>query len=109
MFVRGKHSAIKNELETHYTDKSDKERIHLKNIGKVIRELNKKFGISSSNGRPCLCRSYNYVEFKGKWNFPDSKRLCIDKKTPEEIYDYFYEYIKLYFEKITSGRRYESS
>nr|DAR13998.1 MAG TPA: hypothetical protein [Caudoviricetes sp.] len=105
--MRGKHSAIKNELEAHYTDKNDKERIRLKNIGKVIRELNKKFGISSSNGRPCLCRSYNYVEFKGKWNFPDSKRLCIDKKTPEEIYDYFYEYIKLYFEKITEKERLE--
>ena len=105
--MRGKHSAIKNELEAHYTDKNDKERIRLKNIGKVIRELNKEFGMSSSNGRPCLCRSYNYVEFKGKWNFPDFKRLCIDKKTPEEIYDYFYEYIKLYFEKITEKEKLE--
>lgn len=105
--MRGKHSVIKNELEAHYTDKNDKERIRLKNIGKVIRELNKEFGMSSSNGRPCLCRSYNYVEFKGKWSFPDFKRLCIDKKTPEEIYDYFYEYIKLYFEKITEKERLE--
>ena len=105
--MRGKHSAIKNELEAHYTDKNDKEKIRLKNISKVIRELNKEFGMSSSNGQPCLYRSYNYVKFKGKWSFPDFKSLCIDKKTPEEIYDYFFEYIKLYFEKITEKERLE--
>ncbi|MBS4903358.1 MAG: hypothetical protein KHZ96_12960 [Coprobacillus sp.] len=105
--LRGKHSAIKKELETHYTDKNDKERIRLKNISKIIREINKEFGMSSLNKRPCLYRSYNFVEFKGKWDYPCFKSICIDKKTLEDVYNYFHDYINNYFNKIAEKEKLE--
>lgn len=100
--IKGKHSKLTYDLEMHYTDKNDKEKANLKYISKTIRNINKKYGLSSSDGRPYLCRNYHCVEFKTYNSYSINNTLWIkNNTTPETVYNYFCPIIEKYFDNIS--------
>lgn len=96
--MRGKHASLKYELENNYTDNEDKEKANLNHISKTIREINKEFDLSTTNGYPYLCRDYHTVEFRKSLYVAYIYEIN-KSTTPADIYNYFYEYIKSYLEE----------
>ena len=96
--MRGKHASLKYELENNYTDNEDKEKANLNHISKTIREINKEFDLSTTNGYPYLCRYHHTVEFRKSLYVAYIYEIN-KSTTPADIYNYFYEYIKSYLEE----------
>ena len=96
--MRGKHASLKYELENNYTDNEDKEKANLNHISKTIREINKEFDLSTTNGYPYLCRDHHTVEFRKSLYVAYIYEIN-KSTTPADIYNYFYEYIKSYLEE----------
>ncbi len=96
--MRGKHTSLRYELENNYTDNEDKEKANLNHISKTIREINKEFYLSTTNGYPYLCRDHHSVEFRKSLYVAYIYEIN-KSTTPADVYNYFYEYIKSYLEE----------
>lgn len=99
-FKSRKHKQIKYELESHYSDLKELEKVHLQHISNVIRELNKEFGFSTTSSMPYLHRNGNYVIFEKSYGHSYSLRLKEDMDETY-VYNYFHDYMKDYYEERT--------
>ena len=97
-FKSGKHKQIRYELETHYSDLKELEKVYLQHISNVVRELNREFGFSTTSSMPYLHRSGNYVIFEKSYGHSYSLRLKEDMDETY-VYNYFHDYMKNYYEE----------
>lgn len=97
-FKNGKHKVLKYELEKHYSDKKELEKVRLQHISQTIRQLNREFGYSSTYDKVYLCRKGRHVIFRDHPNWEKRSYLFVtDNITENDIYNFFHPIMKLYY------------
>lgn len=98
-FKNGKHKQIKYELENHYSDQNELEKVRLQHISNVVRLLNSEFGYSTTSYKPYLCRQGKRITFKTEYSLDEIDLYINDNISEKNVYEYFHDKMKNYYEE----------
>lgn len=98
-FKSGKHKQIKYELERHYSDEEELNKVHLQHISNIIRELNREFGYSTTSYEPYLYRQGRCITFKTDYRSANYYFYIEDNTSEKDVYEYFHDRMKNYYEE----------
>lgn len=94
-----KHKIIRKILEHNFAEDKDIEKVKLKDISEEIRKLNKKFGYSTTQCKPYLCRKGRYVVFYDSNYYGSTWKSINSFNTVKELQDFFYPIMKKKYEE----------